>query len=226
MIENAAIFQGIAETTLDDLRRQSRNRKLRRGEHLFSPGDEADSMYIVQSGRVRIWAVSAAGAEVTLNVLGPDALFGEIAVLDRSDRTAGASALDAAELLVISRGAFDAAIDRDPKLARNVIDFLCERLRGISARMEDSALRDAPGRLARMIVHLCEDYGTQGQHGIEVSINLTQGELARWTQMSREGLNKILNRWVDEGLLLHARGRMTIFDRERLEDIASFGEDE
>ena len=226
MIENIVLFEKLAQPTLDGLRQQLRTRKLTKGELLFNAGDPSDSMYLVKSGRVRIWTVSAAGAEVTLNVLGPGTVFGEIGLLDGSERTAGASALDAVELLAIQRGAFDNALDRDPQLARNVIGFLCERLRWVSARMEDSALRSAPERLSRMLVHLVNDYGIETAEGMQLSINLTQGELARWTHMSRESLNKILNRWSDEGLLAQSRSKITVKDLERLEEIAEFGEEE
>jgi CRP-like cAMP-binding protein len=226
MIENIELFKGLAEPTLETLRQQIRTRKLAKAELLFNAGDASDSMYLVQKGRIRIWTVSAAGAEVTLNVLGPGTVFGEIGLLDGSERTAGASALDALELLAISRGAFDNALDRDPQLARNVINFLCERLRWVSARMEDSALRSAPERLARMLVHLVHDYGVETADGMQLSINLTQGELARWTHMSRESLNKILNRWSDEGMLIQSRAKITVKDQERLEEISEFGEDE
>ena len=226
MIDQIPLFENLSEDTIATLQQQVRQRKLAKSEHLFSPGDDSDSMFLVQSGRVRIWTVSAAGAEITLNVLVPGAVFGEIGLLDGSERTAGASALDAVELITISRAAFDNALDRDPQLARNVIAFLCDRLRWVSARLEDSALRSAPERLARMLVHLCNDYGVESAEGIQLSINLTQGELARWTQMSRESLNKILNRWADEGLLTQSRSKITVNNRDRLEDIAEFGEDE
>lgn len=226
MIEDIVLFEGLAVQTQDGLRQQMRARKLAKAELLFNAGDPSDSMYLVQRGRIKIWTVSAAGAEVTLNVLGPGTVFGEIGLLDGSERTAGASALDAVELLAISRAAFDSALDRDPQLARNVISFLCERLRWVSARMEDSALRSAPERLARMLNHLVNDYGIETSEGMQLSINLTQGELARWTHMSRESLNKILNRWSDEGLLQQSRGKITVQDQERIEEIAEFGEDE
>ena len=225
MIEDIALFDGLADGTLEALRQRMTQRKLTKGEIVFSPGDESDAMYIVASGRIRIWTVSAAGAEITLNVLGPETIFGEIGLLDSSERTAGASALDACELLAIHRSAFDAALDRDPQLARNVIRFLCERLRWVSARMEDSALRSGPERLARMLIHLCDDYGVENGDEIALSINLTQGELARWTHMSRESLNKILNRWAEEGLLTQSRGRITVLDRAHFEDLAEFGEE-
>jgi CRP-like cAMP-binding protein len=226
MLEKIDIFDRLSDSTMQLLEQQSRMRRVDKDAILFSPGDTSDSMYVVRSGRVRIWTVSAAGYEVTLNVLEPGAVFGEIGLLDGSERTAGASALDASDLLTISRRAFDDALDRDPQLARNAIGLLCERLRWVSARMEDSAFRSAPERLSRIMVHLCNDHGVEGPQGLELSVHLTQGELARWTHMSRENLNKIMRRWSDEGLLLLSPGKMTVRDRNRLQEIAEFGEED
>ncbi len=224
-LKSLVLFEGISETTLESLTRQSQRLRLAKGEQLFSACDPSNAMYVVFSGRVRIWTVSAAGAEITLNVLTPGAIFGEIGLLDGSERTASASGMDASELLVINRRSFFDALRRDPELALNVIGFLCERLRWVSARMEDSALRTAPERLARILVHLCLDYGGETAQGVVLSINLTQGELARWAVMSRESLNKILGRWADEGLLTQSRNQITIHDRERLDEIAELGEE-
>src|SRR5262249_39846495 len=149
-------------------------------------GDAADAFYVVLDGHVRIWTVSAMGMEVTLNVLVGGAEFGEIAMLDGSVRTAGASAMSPSHLMGISRRTFFEALDHDPKLARNVIELLCRRLRWTSARMEDATLRQAPQRLARILAHLARDHGRAGPRGTEITIKLTQGELAQWTAMSRE----------------------------------------
>jgi CRP/FNR family cyclic AMP-dependent transcriptional regulator len=225
MLDGTRLFANVSQDTIDLLNARARSRKLAKGELLFSPGDEPNGIYVVKSGRIRIWTVSASGVEITLNVLGEGAIFGEIALLDGSARTAGASARDKAELLAIGPSAFDEALDRDSTLAKNTIAILCERLRWVSARMEDAALRNAAERLARLLVHLCDDHGVASDEGVELSLNLSQGELAQWAQMSRENLNKIINRWASEGLLSHSRGSLTVRDYDRLLDIAEIGDD-
>jgi CRP/FNR family transcriptional regulator, cyclic AMP receptor protein len=200
-LRGLSVLKGLAANTFDGLKRQTQIRRLGKDELLFSPGDTAESAFVVLTGRVRIWTVSATGAEVTLNVLGPGTLLGEIGLLDGGGRTAGASAMGTAEVLVLTRRAVFAALEQDPQLARNVIALLCDRLRWVSARMEDQALRPAPDRLARMLQHLVADYGKKSPEGIRIGIELTQGELARWTMMSRESLNKIVSRWTSDGLL-------------------------
>jgi CRP-like cAMP-binding protein len=223
-IQSLDIFKGIEPHTLEQIAHKTQGRNLGAGELLFNAGDPSDALFIVANGRMRIWTVSAAGAEVTLNVLTNGSVFGEIGMLDGSPRTAGASAMVPTQLIGIARRTFFEALDHDPKLARNVIDLLCKRFRWTSARMEDASLRPAAQRFARMLVHLAQDHGKKTPNGIEIVVKLTQSELAQWTAMSRESLNRQLNRWVTEGLLSQTRGIITLRRRSRLEEIAEFGE--
>jgi CRP-like cAMP-binding protein len=218
------IFKAIDPSTVEQIARRAQHRTLEKGELLFNVGDASDALYVIADGRVRIWTVSAAGAEVTLNVLTNGAVFGEIGMLDGGVRTAGASAMLRTRLMSIARRTFYEALDRDPQLVRNVIDLLCMRLRWTSARMEDATLRQAPQRLARILGHLARDHGRATPKGIEVVLKLTQSEMAQWTAMSREGLNKVLNRWAEERLLTQNRGGLIVHDLERIDEIAEFGE--
>jgi CRP-like cAMP-binding protein len=218
------IFKAVSDATLARIGRQAQKRNLGKGEVLFSAGDPSEALYVVGEGRVRIWIVSADGAEVTLNVLTGGSVFGEIGMLDGGTRTAGASAMTPAQLLSIGRRSFFDALDGDPQLARNVVELLCKRLRWTSARMEDAALRQAPQRLARIIGHLARDYGNETSDGTEILLKLTQGELAQWTAMSREGLNKLLNRWIGERVISQRSGILVVHDLAQIDDIAEFGE--
>ena len=224
MLAKLGLLKGLGAQTLEDLARQAQHRHAGKGEMLFNVGDDSTGLFVVVNGRIRIWTVSAGGAEVTLNVLPDGALFGEIGMLDGNPRTAGASAMLATDLVTISRRGFFDALERDPQLARNVIEFLCLRLRWVSARMEDAALRQAPQRLARLLGFLASDHGKKTADGVEIGIKLTQGELAQWAAMSREGLNKLLVRWADEGILTQSRSSLVVHQLERLDEIAEFGE--
>jgi CRP-like cAMP-binding protein len=223
-LDSLTIFKGVSPEVMDQIGKRGQRRTLDKGELLFNVSDESDALYVITKGRIRIWAVSAAGAEVTLNVQTPGAVFGEIGMLDGSTRTAGASAMMPTELIAISRKTFFDAMDRDPQLARNVIALLCQRLRWTSARMEDAALRQAPQRLARLLGHLARDHSRKTPKGLEISIKLTQGELAQWTAMSRESLNKLLNRWIDDGIIAQDKGVLTVRKPDELEELEEFSE--
>lgn len=219
------LFSGVPAPALEQIKTRGSRRKLKKGETLFSAGDPSETMYVVLSGRVRVWNVSAGGAEVTLNILQAGAVFGEIGLFDGGPRTASVSAVGTSEIFGIHRRDFFAVLDTEPQLGRNAVDLVCERLRWVSARLEDSALRSAPERLARILEHLIEDYGRETKDGTLIEIQLTQTELARWTMMSRESLNKILSRWSEDGLLKLNRTDILLLDLERLQEIAELGED-
>jgi len=223
-LDKLDIFRNVAPEVMEHVIRQARRRALQKGELLFNVGDAADALYVIASGRIRIWTVSAAGVEVTLNVQVAGAIFGEIGMLDGGARTAGASAMSPTELITISRNSFFGALDRDSQLARNVTALLCQRLRWTAARMEDAVLRPAPQRLARLLGHLVQDHSRRTPRGQEITIKLTQGELAQWTAMSRESLNKLLNRWIDEGVVWQEKGVLTICKLDQLEDLAESDE--
>ncbi|MCW2318320.1 cAMP-binding domain of CRP or a regulatory subunit of cAMP-dependent protein kinases [Rhodoblastus acidophilus] len=223
-LQELEIFHNVSVEALEDIQRRAPRRKLQKGELLCNVGDPSDALFVILSGRMRIWIASASGVEVTLNVLVAGSIFGEIGMLDGSVRTAGASAMSPAELVSISRATFFRALERDSQLARNVIGLLCRRLRWTSARMEDAVLRPAPQRLARLLAHLAQDHSRLTRRGHELTLKLTQGELAQWTAMSRESLNKLLNRWIDEGVLFQEKGVLTICNAEMLSDLADASE--
>jgi len=219
-LQDLEIFKKVSMDVLDEVQRRAQRRKLQKGEVLCTVGDPSDALFVILAGRIRIWIVSASGVEVTLNVQVAGSIFGEIGMLDGSPRTAGASAMAPTELVSISRSTFFRALDRESRLARNVIALLCRRLRWTSARMEDAVLRPAPQRLARLLAHLARDHSRRTPRGHEITLKLTQGELAQWTAMSRESLNKLLNRWIDEGVLFQEKGVLTICNADLLSDFA------
>ena len=71
---------------------------------------------------------------------------------------------------------------------------------------------------------LMSPHAPETADGTEILLKLTQGELAQWTAMSREGLNKLINRWIGDGILSQRSGFLVVHDVEQIDEIAEFGE--
>lgn len=217
------LLKSLAPEDLERLSQLASTRTYRTNEAVFLKGDPGTSMMAVLSGRIRICSYSADGREVVLNVISPGEIFGEIALIDGGERTADAFAMEATELLVLSRRDFLPFLERNPKVCVTLLEVMCKRLRWTSAQVEDFFFLDLRSRLAKRLVHLSEHHGQRTAEGIHIGVRISQHLLASMIGTSREAVNKQLRSWEEEGLIDVKRGSITVLNRDELERIVESG---
>lgn len=210
-----SLFAKLGEEPLERIAGLCVRRRLSTGELLFEKGDQGDSLYGVRRGTIRIETGSEGGERLTLNMLGPGDLFGEIALLDGQTRTANAVAAEDCELFVLRRPDFLLFMEREPRIAIRLIELLCQRLRWMNERMEEVALLPLHCRMARRLAGLALDFGTE--------LHITQGELSEFVGGARESVSRQLQKWRRAGIVELRRGRIIIINSERLAAEASKG---
>lgn len=186
---------------------------------LFRKGDPGTNMMVVLEGRVQICTHSEEGREFVVNIINPGEVFGEIALLDGSDRTADAVTMDPCELMVLERRDFVPFLRDHPDACMRLLEVLCQKLRWTTGVLEAALFLEGPSRLARVMVHLSSLYGQSVDGGIELRIRLSQQQLANMVGMSRESINKQLGQWRDDGIVAIDEGRITITDLDALQEI-------
>jgi CRP/FNR family cyclic AMP-dependent transcriptional regulator len=148
---------------------------------------------------------------VTLNVIGPGEIFGEIALLDGKPRSAGATAAEDTVLMVVERKQFLPFLLRSPAMVERLLVVLCDRLRRTSSVLEEIALFDLPSRLARLLVKLSHDYGRPAVGGgTRIDLKLSQRDLATLVASSRETVNKQLRGWREQGVVDQMAGYLVV----------------
>ena len=193
------LFAAMQPEELDEILKFAADRRVRRGQTIFQRGDEGSSLMAVLRGRVRISSVSGDGKELTLNVINPGEIFGEIALLDGQPRSADAVAIEDSVLLVVDRRYFLPFLRHKEDLCLRLLAVLCSRLRRTSTALEEIALFDLPVRLARVLLKLAEDYGRPGSTGTRIDLKLSQRDLSNLVAASRESVNKLLRTWRENG---------------------------
>ena len=167
---------------------------------LFHKGSPAQSLYLIESGEVRIFALGETGHEITLDVYGPGECFGETALLDGNLRSTGAMAVEKTVTYTLRRDDFLRCLELHPQVARRVMALLVRRLEHATAYAENLAFLDVAGRVAALLLELAARYGSE--HGsVELDLHLTQAELASWVCASREMVNRVLHTYQDQGLI-------------------------
>jgi CRP-like cAMP-binding protein len=186
----------------DDLNRLAaiaRRTTLATTETLFDQGDESDGLYIVVSGIVRIYLTADDSREATINLLEEGEVIGEMALLDGLPRSAGAAALTDTVLIFIPREPFMQLLEASPKLARQIILMLCERLRAANDQVDQAIFHDLRYRLLELLRQLAMIHGRIEKDVAIVDLDLTQGTLAQMLGSSREAVNKQLRALAKDG---------------------------
>ena len=190
-----------------------------KGGIIFDKGDPGDRLYAVLTGQVGINSISTDGKELILNIIDPGEIFGEVAVIDGGDRTAGAVAMQVTELLRIRRSEFLTFLERHPKLSIRLLVVLCERLRRTTDAIEDTVFLDIPRRLAKRLLSLMERHGEPCVEGIRISVKLSQEDLGHMLGATRESINKGVRALQRFGAISYDGGHLVIKNVELLEDL-------
>lgn len=178
-LHNVSLFANLSTSELDPLAQRLAVRRFRPGERIFEQGGPSNSLYIVKSGLVKIIVAESEGHTHTVAEFGPGQVFGEFALLDGLPRSAGAVACERSELLILTRPEFFMYLEQHPTVAVNLLVLLSRRLRFALQQTEhEKAPLPTINRLAHLLYDLAERYGVSDDGRIQLSIRLTQGEIA------------------------------------------------
>jgi CRP-like cAMP-binding protein len=186
---------------------------------IFRQGDAGHGVLAVVDGYVKLSAAAPSGREVVLEVAGPGAVFGELAVLNNWPRAAEAEALSACRLLNIDAAAFIAALTRHPQAMLEVVRLLSERLRTVTEQMTDAVDLPATARLAKALLRLAALHSHKVEDGLRIDLMLSQRELGGMTGLTRESINKHLAGWRDQGWLHLVEGAIVLVRPTALREI-------
>lgn len=204
------IFTGLSDEEIQELASVARKRTFKSGEVIFHRDDPGQVLYVIKEGKVKISLISPDGQEISLVVFGEGEYFGELALLDGLPRSADAIAIERVECYTLQRSDFHKAIMRNPKIAIQVMEVLCQRLRKTDQKVEDLIFLDVYGRVAKKLLELADTHGVQAEEGIRIEVRLTQQELASMVGASRESVNKVLGYFTDKQFISTDRHRITL----------------
>lgn len=214
--EHALFLAGIplfATLDLDglrDLAAVTRRRAFHQAEIIFHRDDPGATLFVIKSGRVRIFISSPEGQEVALAVFGPGEAFGELALLDGQPRSASAVAIEPVETYCIQRADFISVATRRPRIALQMLATLSHRLRQTDAMVEDLLFLDVHGRVAKKLLELAETNGVRTPEGIRIEMKLTQSDLAAMVGASRESVNKVMSYLLDKQFVSVEKRKITV----------------
>ena len=201
VLATTPLFAGLARGELEALADLAGERRVARDTVVVRRGEVDCTLLILVHGRLRAGAASADGREVTIGLMEPGAVLGEIALLDGKPRSMDVVAMLDSLLLQVDRAAFLPFLRAHPDLMLRLMELLCDRLRRASAAYEDVALSPLSARLARLLLALAGTHGAPGTDGIRIRLRLSQRDIGAQVAATRERVNKQFRLWHEAGVL-------------------------
>jgi len=173
---------------------------------IVSEGDETDSLFVIVSGRVKVFLADEAGKEIVLGTQGPGEYFGEMA-LDGGARSASIITLEPSRFVVVPRRKVREFLRTQPEFSVRLVEKLIRRTRALTASVKNLALMDVYGRVARLLLELAE----QDEGGtLVIREKLTQRDVANRVGASREMVSRILTDLAAGGYISVKQKHITV----------------
>ena len=204
-LKSIPVLEGLQEAEMSELLERAVVRNVPKNAIVVNEGDRTDSLYVILSGKVKVYLGDASGKELILDIKGPGSYFGEM-VLDEGPRSASVMTMEPSQFAVISGTDFKSFLLKHPKIALHVITNLIRLARGLNENVKSLAMLDVYGRVARMLL----DLAVKQDGHLVIPEKLTQKEMANRVGASREMINRILRDLTIGGYIKIESGRITI----------------
>lgn len=210
------LFGAVPERALDELAVAARERRLVRGEVLFSAGDPASGLFVVVRGTLRAYRQTREGREQTIHVEGAGATLAEVPVFDGGAYPSTVQAEEDSIVLFVPKLAIHGFLTRNPEAALAALALLARRLRNVSGLAEQLALKDVAQRLAALLVEEVMSQAGELKDGVSFSMPMPHQSIASRLGSVREVITRQLHRLVEEGIIAIHGHRMVVRDAAAL----------
>lgn len=195
-ISSGEFMLPLSEQTLKAIAAEGVVRTFPKGAILINEGDTSESLFIILSGRVKVYASNTSGREIVLSFFGPGEYVGEMS-LDGSPRSASVMTVEPTTCTIITGASFREFVRVHPEFAIHLIGKLIQRVRVTTENVKSLALSDVYGRLVRLITALA----VERNGALIVPEKLTQQDIAERVGASRDMISRLLKDLVGGGYL-------------------------
>ncbi len=207
------LFRTLEDEELAVVAQASTQLALERGSIVVAQGEEAEALYVVLHGRLKVSIVRARGVQSVMTVLGPHEVFGELAMFQDRSRTAQVTTIERTGLVRVGHSAFKTTLARSPRLGIALSELLAGRVRAMAKHLEDVTSQPVSRRLARKVAMFAPAGGGP--------LGLSQQELAELCETGRQSVNRCLRAWERLGVVEGAGRQLRVRSLSRLHELGA-----
>lgn len=213
-LKKVPLFATLPAANLHTLVGDFHSRVYEKDALIFRQGDTSCELFVIVSGKVRVYTVSPAGNETSISLFSIGSIIGEFAAIDCQPRSATAKVQERCTVLEMPGDQFVRRIREMPDLALSLAQLLVQKVRWTTEYAETIAQFDAAGRLLHILLVYNEQFGEVVEPGkrYELDLAINQSDLASLIGARREWVNRNLQMWHRKGLIEYKSGKIIILD--------------
>lgn len=214
-LSNIFLFESLSSDQIELIEASTSVKKVARGEHLFSEGQSATAFFIVVSGNVKIYKLSADGNEQILHIHKPNDLIAEAVIFDFNTYPAYCQAMEDSVLIRFSKSEFLKLLHHFPEISFKIMSAYSRRLRHLVAMIEELSLHDIKSRLANYLIK----NSTVENNRTICPLTFSKKDLASILGTIPETLSRTLNYFKKEKIIVEEKSGIVILNIVKLKSM-------
>jgi CRP-like cAMP-binding protein len=216
-LKNCDLFKRLTPPQIARLEKRARYKRFERGNLIYLPSDQSDSVLFLESGRVKMYHVTPDGKQTLLAFIEPGELFGEMAaVFDLGNREEYAETMAPSDVILIPGDEMQQLMEEHAELSLGITKLISLRRRRIERRLKSLLYRTAKDRLVHLLLELAEDYGRRTNEGVLLNVKLSHQDLSSVIGSTRETVTNVISELEQEGRILVRRRQFILRNMSQL----------
>lgn len=176
-------------------------KEYKKGQKIFTRGEKADKLYIVCSGKMKIYKNTIDGKEQILYIMSHGDFIGAFNLLKEDEFDFDAEALEDTQISTLAKDDFDTVILNNPEITLKVLEKAYERIMKAESLVERLSTNNSDAKVAGLLLNLVKDFGTKTEEGILLNLSINREEMGSYAGISRETMTRKLKLFEELGLL-------------------------
>lgn len=214
------LFEGLTEQDIQEILQHASYSKLKADDYFFHQGSQANHIYILLTGQIKVVQLTPDGQQVVMRMVNPLEIFGCVAALSGGEYPASAQATKSCSFFCLDQDVVHCQMQIHPRLAINAFQIMVRRTHELQDRYRELATETVERRLAHALLRLIDQSGLQQQDRILLDMPLSRQDLAEMIGSTLFTVSRILSTWESRSWIETGRERITILIPQALHQIA------
>jgi len=219
-LAHVPLFEGLSVDTLVRIVSLAHAKSLETGQLFFGEGDQAETFFVLTSGRVKLTQLTPEGHQVVLRLISPGDAFGGVGAFGDPTYPVNAEAVEPSVALAWMSTTMRQLLETEPVIAVNAVRFIAGRLHDLQQRYRQAMTERVERRVARALLRIVHDAGRRVDGGVEITFPVSRQDIAEMTGTTLYTVSRLLSAWEDRGIVRTGRQRIVLTKPHALTAIA------